>query len=119
MCSTCPTAARASKSSLWKTRNERRTLQLHPLDELLEPRMPAQGVEHRVHLEIREPPAPLVVRDLCPVERLVEISESEVDHRERNRRDVVSGTNFLEAAQDFARSVGVPGERKGISERRV
>src|SRR5438445_4664118 len=50
-------------------------LQSHSLHELREPGVVSHGVEHRVHLEVGQPPAPVLVRALEPLERLVDIAE--------------------------------------------
>src|SRR3989441_9967810 len=57
-------------------------LQSHSLHELREPGVVSHGVEHRVHLEVGQPPAPVLVRALEPLERLVDIAEPQVRSEE-------------------------------------
>src|SRR2546425_9618939 len=62
-----------------------RHLQFHSPHELREPRVVFHGVEYRVHLEIRQPAAPVLVGPLEPEEHLVDVAEPQVPDAERHR----------------------------------
>src|SRR5688572_30728253 len=64
--------------------------QLHAPDECLESWMPTERIHERIHVEIDEPAAAIVVRALHPVERAVRVTLADQDRRERDRRDVMA-----------------------------
>src|SRR5688500_9838168 len=90
-----PSAARAAstksrrvRSSLIgpiTSRSSSRSLQAHPVDQRLEPGIPLERIEEGIHRQVHEPATPLIESLLAPVEGLVDIAESDVDDRERDR----------------------------------
>src|SRR6266550_1621953 len=97
------------------------SLQLHPSDELREPRIVLYGVAHRLDLEIGQPAAPVLVGPLQPLEHLVDIAEPQVRDAERHRRHVMIPGASLELREQRLRLAPPPPQRQhvGHARRRV
>src|SRR5215217_4287769 len=64
---------------------------LHAADECVQARVPAQRLEQRVHVQIEEPPTAILQRALRPVQRAVDVAQSDEDRGECHGGDVVVG----------------------------
>src|SRR2546422_3554229 len=81
-----------------------------------EPRIAAQGVQHRLDVDERHKTRAFLVSLLEPLERPIQIAQSHIDYRDKIRRDVLSLRDALQLRDHLPGFAALTQLSVGVSE---
>src|SRR5215831_19873428 len=86
------------------------------LSQHLEPRIAAQGVQHRLDVDERHKTRTFLICLLKPLERPIKIAQSQINYRDEIRRDVLSLRHALQLRDHLPGFAALTQPRVGVSE---